>query len=133
MPRLYCEAHGRDHEAATVENQELYRQEGETVLIVRGRLRSGPWLCDKCNALLSKGRRATFTVAYPLHITETVQEYDFAYEQRYFDMENAELAVYGAAWPVLMVPRSGHWAGRPRQQRPLCALDLKPRQQEPAE
>ena len=35
------------------EDQENYRWFGETVLIVRGRLISGGWQCDKCNAPLN--------------------------------------------------------------------------------
>jgi hypothetical protein len=125
MPYLFCAEHGEEYQARVSEKQELYRQEGETILVVSGRLRSGPWLCDKCNALLGKGVRATLAVVYPRYITETIHEYDFAYERRYFAVENAEVAVYGAEWPVVMRPGSEHRARRTPRQRPLCALDLK--------
>src|SRR5262249_46464784 len=102
-------------------------------LIVSGSLRSGPWLCDKCNVRLSKGGRAMLAIVYPRSITEGISEYDFAYERRYFDMEQAETSVFGAEWPVVMVARSGRRAGRAPRQRRLCALDLKPRQPEHTE
>jgi hypothetical protein len=127
MPYLFCEEHGGEYRARASERQELYRQEGETILIVSGTLRRGPWVCDKCNAPLSTGSRATLAIVYPRYITESLSEYDFGYEWRYFDMEKAELAVFGAAWPFRMVARSGHRAKRQRTQRPLCALDLTPK------
>lgn len=130
MPYLFCAEHGAEYQARVSETQELYRQEGETILVVRGRLRSGPWLCDKCNAQLSRSVRATLAIVYPRYITASIHEYDFAYERRYFAIEKAEVAVYGAAWPVVMLPDSGRPA---RRQRPLCALDLKPRRTEPPE
>lgn len=99
MPRLYCEAHGRDHEDTSARNQELYRQEGDTVLIVKGTLISGPWLCDRCNAELKKGQPAILLLAYPRWITESMDKYDFSYERRYFAVEKAKVAVYGAEWP----------------------------------
>lgn len=43
MPYLYCEEHGREHEARVIGNQATFRQAGEGVLIVHGRLTSGPW------------------------------------------------------------------------------------------
>ena len=36
MPRLYCEEHGREHEAVCETEHENYRRLGETVLIVSG-------------------------------------------------------------------------------------------------
>jgi hypothetical protein len=134
MPYLFCEEHGGEYQARVIDNQELYRQKGETILIVTGGLRSGRWLCDKCNAPLSTGSRATLAIAYPRYITESIHQYNFAYERQYFDMEKAEVALYGAAWPVRMVvPRTRHRAKTQRSQPPLCALDLKPKQTEPAE
>jgi hypothetical protein len=133
MPYLFCEEHGREYEARVVERQEDYRREGESILVVRGRLRSGPWLCDKCNASVSRGSRATLAIVYPRHITEGVHEYDFGYERRYFDMEKADVAVYGAATPFRMVARSGRQAKKQRSERPRCALDLNPKQTEPPE
>jgi hypothetical protein len=58
MPYLFCEAHGREHEADASAAQEEYRQAGESVVTVKGTLISGPWLCDRCNARLVKGARA---------------------------------------------------------------------------
>ena len=77
MPHLYCEKHGREHKARTSERQELYRQEGESVLIVKDRLISGPWLCDSCNAVLKRGTLAYLCIAYPRFVTESLREYDF--------------------------------------------------------
>lgn len=99
MPHLYCEAHGRDHEDTTARNQELYRQEGDTVLIVKGALISGPWHCDRCNAVLEEGQSATLLLAYPRWMTERMNDYDFLYESRYFAAGEAAVAVYGAEWP----------------------------------
>jgi hypothetical protein len=96
MPYLLCDAHGREYQARVTQKQELYRQEGESILIVSGSLRSGPWLCDKCNARLNKGSRAMLGIVYPRYITESLHEYDFGYERRYFDMQQAETAVFGA-------------------------------------
>jgi hypothetical protein len=134
MPYLFCAEHGEEYQARVGGQEELYRREGETIIVLSGRLRSGPWLCDKCNALLGRGSRATLAIAYPRHMTETIHEYDFAYERRYFAVEKAEVSVYGAEWPVVLLPDSGRPAHRPRRQRPLCALDLKkPERTEPAE
>ena len=129
MPRLYCETHGREDEAATTQRQEHYHQEGESVLIVSGKLRSGPWLCDRCNETIGRGSVAYLTSAFPRWITEQMHGYDFADERRYFGGRYDRIAVYGADWPDLRVGagagpmpprRPGH-----RQQRPLCALDLR--------
>ncbi len=54
MPRLYCEQHGKKQDARCQERQEDYREAGETVLIISGPLKSGPWQCDTCNATLNK-------------------------------------------------------------------------------
>jgi hypothetical protein len=104
MPTLYCDSHGRDHEDTTVKNQELYRQEGESVLIVRGTLISGPFHCDRCNAVLKKGQPATLLMAYPGWMTESMTDYEFLYESRYFAIEKAEVAVYGTDWPGVASP-----------------------------
>jgi hypothetical protein len=106
MPRLYCEEHGREQEADTSRNQELYRQEGESVLIVKGRLISGPWRCDRCNATLTKGTLACLLTAFPGWMTESMYDYDFAYERKYFGKTHDGAAVYGAAWPDTVL-RSG--------------------------
>lgn len=98
MPRLYCEPHGREHEARAIVQEATYRQLGESVLIVRGELISGPWLCDECHALLARGSRARLLTAFPLWVVEQMPAYDLAYERHYFAVEKAEVAVYGAAW-----------------------------------
>ncbi len=56
MPYLYCAAHGRGHENRVIGQQEEYRQQGESVLIVHGTLKSGPHRCDKCNVPLEARR-----------------------------------------------------------------------------
>jgi hypothetical protein len=99
MPHLLCDKHGREQEAATRKHEELYQQEGETVLIVKGTLISGPWHCDRCNAVLKKGQPAILLMAYPRWMTEGMTDYDFLYESRYFATGKAEVAVYGADWP----------------------------------
>ena len=99
MPRLYCEEHGKEAEARSACNQERYRQEGETILVVTGALISGPWLCDRCNAQLDEDEQATLVSAFPRAITESIYEYDFGYEQGYFAMEDDTVTVYGAEWP----------------------------------
>lgn len=96
MPRLYCEEHGREHEAIAIGEQEHYRQLGEAVLIVKGRLISGPWLCDRCNAMLSKSTPAWLVSSFGRHFVEELDCYDYSYERRYFTMERAEARWYGA-------------------------------------
>src|SRR5947209_4133545 len=98
MPYLYCAVDGKDHENLAIAQQDYYRQAGESVLIVHGTLKSGPWKCDKCNTRLKRGDAATLMTAIPRHIAEGMDSYDFAYEQRYFDMKRAEVKVYGAKW-----------------------------------
>ena len=98
MPRLYCADHGKEHEARTAGNEALYRQEGETVLIVQGRLNSGPWRCDHCNTPLGKGDTACLIAAFPRWLTASTPAYDFAYERQYFAVRKAEITAYGAAW-----------------------------------
>jgi hypothetical protein len=100
MPILYCDRHGKEHEARVIERWKFYRDEGESVLIVTGRLTTGPWLCDRCNATLRRGRRAYLISAFTRYWTEGMDEYDFTYERGYFAMKGEErVAVYGAAWP----------------------------------
>ena len=77
----------------------LSRWFGETVLIVRQRLISGGWQCDKCNAPLNRGHKAWLMTAFPRSMTAGMGDYDFAHEKRYFHMKRAEVAVYGAEWP----------------------------------
>lgn len=103
MPYLYCAFRGRGHETRIIEQQESYRAEGESVLIVKGKLKSGPHHCDKCNARLNCGDDAALLSAFPRHIVEGTDAYDFAYERRYFDMGKAEAKLYGADWPGVVL------------------------------
>jgi hypothetical protein len=128
MPYLFCGKHGREHEADARQNQAHYRREGESVLVIKGRLISGPWQCDQCNAPLEKGAQASLFAAYPSWMTESTYEYDFWHERKYFELEHAEVTVYGAAWPVTLVAKPGRppRAARQRFSRPLCGLDVRP-------
>jgi hypothetical protein len=100
MPYLYCAVDGASHENRAIGQHDLYREEGESVLIVKGKLNCGPWRCDKCNAQLRKGDSACLLSAFPRHDTQYMHEYDFALERRYFAMKGAEtLALVGAPWP----------------------------------
>jgi hypothetical protein len=99
MPYLYCAAHGREHENRVIGQQEDYRQEGESVLIVHGTLTGGAQRCDKCNATLRRGDAATTLSAFSRHVVDGMGDYDFASERRYFDMAKASAAVYGTPWP----------------------------------
>ena len=98
MPHLYCDQHGKEHEARVIGQRAVYRGDGESVLIVKGRLITGGWLCDRCNAPLGKGNRAYLLTVFPRWIAERMQGYDFAYERQYFAVERADVAVYGAEW-----------------------------------
>jgi hypothetical protein len=97
MPHLYCEQHGKEHEARVQGQVAVYRQERERVLIVKGKLRSGSWLCDRCNARLSEGMMAYFLEVFPRWITEQMPDsVDDYYARRYFAIEEAEVRLYGA-------------------------------------
>jgi hypothetical protein len=96
---LYCAVDGRGHEDRAIVRQEDYRQEGESVLIVHGTLKTGPWKCDKCNSRLRRGDAATLMTAFPRFMTEAMDAYDFAGERRYLDLEKAAMTLYGAPWP----------------------------------
>lgn len=128
MPYLHCEKHGPEREAVTAANQEEYRQLGESVLIVKGTLISGPWRCDRCNAVLDKGDPATLHSAFPAHCREDLYQYDFDYEQDYFAMKNSDQAiVYGAPWPDDSITKrrlASQEERRRREQRSLSAHDL---------
>ena len=129
MPYLFCETHGREHEAGAAGREEAYRKEGETVLTMRGTLISGPWQCDRgtCGAPLRKGMRAYLASAFPAWIADQLEDYDFAYEQRYFAIKQAEGKLYGAKCPGLAAALAGRRSTRPathRRAEPLCALDL---------
>lgn len=99
MPRLYCSVHGRGLENFAIARQADYREGGESVLIVHGTLRSDGRHCDKCNATLRRGDAAMLLTAFPRDITETMHEYDFTSEERYFDVTKADMKRYGANWP----------------------------------
>jgi hypothetical protein len=101
MPYLLCEQHGHSREAMFAREQDDYRQAGESVLVVKGTLISGPWQCDRCNVKLTRGHKACMATAFARHYTGGTQDYDFAPEKRYFDMTRAQVAVYGVQWPSL--------------------------------
>ncbi len=96
MPYLYCAKHGQQHAANAIEQQELYREEGEAVLIFKAPLKSGAWVCDRCNVPLRKGDIAYLVTAFSQDFADELATYRFEYERRYFVMEKAEARVYGA-------------------------------------
>jgi hypothetical protein len=100
MAWLYCTVHGRGHENRIIEQQDAYRQEGESVLIVHGPLRGGSHRCDKCNASLNKGDAAVLVTPFPRFLTEAMHTYDFTNERRYFNLALATIKLYGAGWPA---------------------------------
>src|SRR5271157_1489444 len=53
MAWLYCTVHGRGHENRVIIQQDDYCRQGESVLIVHGKLKTGPHRCDKCNGAQS--------------------------------------------------------------------------------
>jgi hypothetical protein len=99
MPYLFCEPHGQEHEATSLEEQENYRLLGEAVLIVSGALNSGSWYCDRCQTRLKKGQTAYLMTAFPNHFAEEFDRYDYAYERQYFQIDRAKARIYGAAPP----------------------------------
>jgi hypothetical protein len=99
MPHLFCTTHGEKHGASCREDQEEYRRLGETVVIVRGTLISGPWHCDRCNARLKKGDTAWLMTAFPSYYAEQLTGYDYRHERQYFRVERAIVKVYGAISP----------------------------------
>lgn len=104
MARLFCEHDGLEYEERVIRQASIYRQEGESILIVKGKLISGGWLCDRCNAPLGKGKPAYLATAFPRWITQQMADYDFIQERQYFAVGKAEVAVYGAEWPGGMPP-----------------------------
>src|SRR5689334_5403991 len=98
MPRLHCERHGREDEVETVRDEGLFREAGECVLIVSGKLTTGPWLCDRCNAELSKGAYAYLATGFPRWMVEGPEPYDFRYERGYFGSRFDRATFYGARW-----------------------------------
>jgi hypothetical protein len=99
MPYLFCHTHGKQHEVSCRKSDEEYRMLGETVVMVSGRLISGPWQCDRCNARLATGNRASLMTAFPSHMAEELANYDYANERQYFRVESAAVKVYGAIPP----------------------------------
>lgn len=127
MPRLYCEKHGRQCEADIIANRDTYRQEGESVLVVKGRLKCGPFLCDRCNKELAAGQAAWLISALPGWVADGLIDYDFGYEREYFAMAKTDTAtVYGADWPddSIRHRRPVRRSGRQTKSPPLCAMDL---------
>ena len=130
MPRLYCETHGREREAEIIEQQDMYRQQGESVMVVKGRLKYGPFLCDRCNEERAAGQPAWLITALPGWVAAGLIDYDFGYEREYFAMAKTDTAtVYGADWPddSIRHRRPLRRFGRQVQSPPLCALDIKPK------
>jgi hypothetical protein len=128
MPYLYCEKHGREHEAHIVEQQEVYREADESVLIASGALISGPWQCDSCNARLREGDQAVLVSAFPSHCRDELYGYDFGYERQYFAFSQGDTATaYGADWPDDSIRKRRKLSSPARPPNGLlCALDLIP-------
>jgi hypothetical protein len=127
MPRLFCSRHGIEAEAQSIEEQELYRQEGETVVIVQGRLIHDRWNCDRCNTPLRPGARAYLLSFYPRIFTAGISEYNFSYEQEYFGEVFDRVSVIGSPWHA--VTASADRLVKPKKKRsanhpPLLASDL---------
>jgi hypothetical protein len=96
MPYLFCPPHGSEHESKARRKEQHYRDAGEIVLVVHGRLSSGPWLCDRCGDALDKGDEAWLVSAFPRHFHDSLCDYDFGYEQAYFAMtKRDEARAYG--------------------------------------
>src|SRR5262249_51307118 len=124
-----CAADGRERESAVKRRQADIRREGESVLIVKGKLISGPWRCDHCNSELNEGGTAYLHAAYPRHLTEAMDEYGFEMERHYFALTGEDrMALYGAAWPggpiAKMLGRSRVTAGLPPRRRAHSATEL---------
>jgi hypothetical protein len=100
MADLYCARHGRECESAVQAREPLIREDGESVVIVKGKLISGPWRCDRCNAVLERGRTAYLYAAWPRWDTERMNEYGFELERDYFALKGRDTVTqYGAPWP----------------------------------
>jgi hypothetical protein len=68
--------------------------EGEAVLVSKGKLTTGPWLCDSCNKKLQRNRHTAYLFQYLTPgAKRDLQCYDFAYERNYFKvaLKNVEL------------------------------------------
>jgi hypothetical protein len=99
MPHLFCDEHGREHEARCIEEQENYRRFGEAVLIVVGPLKSPSHRCQACHARLRRGQRGYLVTAFPRPSPEDLARYDYAAEREYLVLEHAEARLYGAPPP----------------------------------
>ena len=129
MAKLYCEKHGRRYEAAIVEGQAAIREDGESVLVVKGKLISGPWRCDHCNAVLRKGKTAYLGEAFPASMTGRMDAYGFEMEREYFALRGDDrLRLYGTPWPGGTIPemlRQARWSSfRPKPRRARSATEL---------
>ena len=99
MPYLFCEPHGQEHEATSLEGA------GELPPPRRSRpdrqrsADSGSWHCDRCQTRLKKGQTAYLMTAFPSHFAEELDRYDYAYERQYFQIDRAKARIYGAAPP----------------------------------
>lgn len=127
MPYLYCEKHGCEREARIIEQQHMYRQADETVLVAIGTLVSGPWHCDSCNARLRPGNTAMLVSAFPSHCRDDLYDYDFGYERQYFAMtESGKATAYGAPWPdgSIRNRRTASPGKATQRKEPICALDI---------
>ena len=127
MPRLYCDTHGREEEAEIIANQDEYRQAGESVLVVSGKLISGAFVCDRCNRELAAGQPAWLISAMPGWVAEGLTDYDFGHERVYFAMAKTDTATaYGIDWPDDSIRRRRPFRryGRRDKSPPLCALDI---------
>jgi hypothetical protein len=99
MPHLFCDEHGREHEARCIEEQENYRRFGEAVLIVSGPLKSPSHRCHTCHIRLRRGQRGYLVTAIPRYLPEELARYDDAAERDYLVLEHAEARLYGADLP----------------------------------
>jgi hypothetical protein len=96
MPYLFCDEHGREEQATCEAEQDDYRLLKEAVLMVTGPLRTGPFHCDRCNALLKKGQPAWLMVTFTSYFAQELGVYDYQYERNYFSLDRVEATVYGA-------------------------------------
>jgi hypothetical protein len=97
MPYLFCDGHGREHEATCEEEQESYRWLDETVLIVSGPLKSPSWRCHQCHVRMRRGARAVLVTAFAGAHVQELAGYAYAAAEEYFLIEHVEARVYGAA------------------------------------
>jgi hypothetical protein len=97
MPYLFCEQHGREHEARCEEEQGSYRWLGETVLIISGPLKSPSWRCDECHVRMRRGSQAWLVAAFAGPNPQQFDEYAHAAAREYFLIEHADARAYGAA------------------------------------